>query len=377
MRRVHCRFTEWTGSDGDLIRVTMVEVPGIPIEASIPCPICSADLKGTPINDCCPRCGQSIAEALHLDAFDPNTSTIGVDLACVGCGYDLRTLRIDAVCPECSRPVFQSLVIDDLSFADPEWLWALDRGTKVILRTMMGAVALLFCPLSCLSLLLGGTGGVRLFARGSKLAWVLACAFLVGMAALAVGVWLTTTPDSHARERSMPLARKAGRVAMCIAVADGTLLSVHLSGLLTWKPAVVHVLGLIMVAAITLVAVGVMACLQRAAERAGSGRLAGRTANLIQLTVIAAVLVSTEILIRMGSSVAGLPSNAHVLLSCLTLVLLLFWFPATFTALFVYRGVIGGALWKAQFRARMRAHRYADAHRPSSLPPYDLDGGQR
>jgi hypothetical protein len=132
-----------------------------------------------------------------------------------------------------------------------------------------------------------------------------------------------------------------------------------------------------MVAAMTLVAVGVMACLQRAAERAGSSRLAGRTVNLIQLTVIIALLVSTEILIRMGSRVSALPGNARAVLSCLTLVLLLFWLLATFTACFVCRGVIGDALWKARFRTRMRAHRHADARRASSLPPYDLDGGQR
>jgi hypothetical protein len=355
----------------------MAELPGTPIEASMPCPICGADLQGTPINGCCPRCGQSLADALHLDAFDPRTSTVGIDHACTGCGYNLRTLRIDAVCPECSRPVFKSLVIDDLSFADPEWLSALDVGTKVILRTMIGAVVLLFCPLSCLSMFLGGAGGPRMFVRGSKMDWVLACAFVLGMATLAVGVWLTTTPDPHPRKRSVPLARKAARVAMCFAVADCILLSAHLTGLLTWKPAVIHVLGLIMVAAMTLVAVGVMACLQRAAERAGSSRLAGRTVNLIQLTVIIALLVLTEILIRMGSRVAALPANAHAVLSCLTLVLLLFWSLATFTACFMYRGVIGDALWKARFRARMRARRYAHARRASSLPPYDLDGRQR
>ena len=61
------------------------------------------------------------------------------DLPCRTCGYNLRTLDTAGVCPECATPIAASLRSELLREADPNWLWHMHSGCKLLYWGIWGA----------------------------------------------------------------------------------------------------------------------------------------------------------------------------------------------------------------------------------------------
>jgi hypothetical protein len=106
----------------------------------------------------------------------PATSVID-DLPCRSCGYNLRTLATEGVCPECATPVAASLRSELLRDADPDWLWHMHSGCKLLYWGIWGA---------WLS---------YIFFRAISLGLIRTFALPASSAVAAVGTWMLTSPD--------------------------------------------------------------------------------------------------------------------------------------------------------------------------------------
>jgi hypothetical protein len=98
------------------------------------------------------------------------------DLPCRSCGYNLRTLATSAVCPECATPIAASLRSELLREADPNWLWHMHSGCKLLYWGIWG------------------TWFSYVFSRAFRLALIGTFA-IPAAAAEAVGTWMLATPD--------------------------------------------------------------------------------------------------------------------------------------------------------------------------------------
>jgi hypothetical protein len=99
------------------------------------------------------------------------------DLPCRSCEYNLRTLATEGVCPECATPVAASLRSELLRDADPDWLWHMHSGCKLLYWGIWGA---------WLS---------YIFFRAISLGLIRTFALPASSAVAAVGTWMLTSPD--------------------------------------------------------------------------------------------------------------------------------------------------------------------------------------
>lgn len=131
---------------------------------------------------------------------------LSADVACRRCGYNLRGLRDDGRCPECGTPIGLSTQGDLLRFADPDWLFKIALGLKIILWMILVKIVI-----GVSSILIGD-------AVLAGLLWLSAsCASFVG-------VWLMTEPDpSGIGEDPNLTARRIIRIALFLGIGGEAL----------------------------------------------------------------------------------------------------------------------------------------------------------
>jgi hypothetical protein len=151
-----------------------------------------------------PQAGDA-AVAAHMADL---SGTVSTDIPCRKCGYNLRGLTLGGRCPECGRPVGLSVQGDLLRFSDPNWLLKLQRGTHLIIA----------------SVIVGFIGGfvVALIFRGSQVPTAV-LQLLAGIGSF-VGAWFLTEPDpSGLGEDQYGTARKVIRVTLLIGIVGQVL----------------------------------------------------------------------------------------------------------------------------------------------------------
>jgi hypothetical protein len=140
----------------------------------------------------------------------PPAAIIPADRACIRCSYNLRGLPTSALCPECGTPVELSLRGHFLAFAAPEYLDALRRGLTLILNGMLLYIVALFGGL-VINIALASTLGSP--ARGA-LSQIL---LLIPVVMMLFGHWLFTVPDPGTVDREAPAAaRRVIRIAIAV-----------------------------------------------------------------------------------------------------------------------------------------------------------------
>jgi hypothetical protein len=143
---------------------------------------------------------------LRLQSIDPVAMTVRDDHPCTGCGYNLHILPLRGVCPECSRPVIHSLSLNQLVFADPQWLRRVRRGVKLLILVTASPFII---PL--IILIAAEVPVLRRMQVVPAVGWGLVLLF-AGLSAW--GVFQVTAPGSRlAPSRAV---RYIGRVSICL-----------------------------------------------------------------------------------------------------------------------------------------------------------------
>ncbi len=126
-----------------------------------------------------------MGETLDRLGVDADRLDIQIDLACTGCGYNLRMLPIASRCPECFTPIVRSLGINDLMFANPQWLRKVRDGVVILLATIAAIL--------CLPLLFGA---MLTQTQSEVVLAVLICLWAALCVCFGVGVFRATSSES-------------------------------------------------------------------------------------------------------------------------------------------------------------------------------------
>lgn len=143
------------------------------------------------------------AVAAPHNAVD-STGIVTADLPCRSCSYNLRGLHQDSNCPECATEIKLSLRGHWLYCGDPDWVWKLKIGTRIILGCSAVTMVMM-----CLPSPLG-----FLIRPLQSMVW------LAVAVVSAVGTWLLTAPDPAGYEgRNLAIARHVARWGLIVGIA--------------------------------------------------------------------------------------------------------------------------------------------------------------
>jgi hypothetical protein len=155
------------------------------IDCDIHCWNCGTELSGVDSHEVCPHCASAVDETLSRCGVGTDRLEIEIDLACVGCAYNLRMLPIASRCPECFTPIVRSLGINELMFANPEWLRKVRDGVVVLLATVAAIL--------CLPLLFGA---ILTQTQSEVVLVILICLWAALCVCFGVGVFRATSSES-------------------------------------------------------------------------------------------------------------------------------------------------------------------------------------
>lgn len=181
-------------AQGSAVRAITTVAP-----AGFRCAGCGADLRSRADAERCPECGLPLVLSRTLGDKEGPVDAQGVvqrDTTCRKCGYNLRGLQREGRCPECAAPVAVSVRGDLLCLSEPGYVKYVARGNRWVLH---GLTLMVLGPVAVIVATALAVSTAPTVQRSAPFLGVLgilgALVFIAGVVLFLPGVWFLTTAE--------------------------------------------------------------------------------------------------------------------------------------------------------------------------------------